>query len=338
MKAQVATRAAALAALVQAGVQPAGDVRLIAQADEEVNVGGVGMSWLVEHRPDLRTDWALEEGGGGRFLLPGGRPAVSYGIADKALLPLTLHARGPGGHASNPGAVHNPVLTIARLLGALAQAPIERMLIPTAEHMLRALLGDAAPPAGAPVEELVAAAQAATPRFASSLDAITRTTFTPTMLQGSQAVNVVPDHATCRIDCRLLPGSDPADALARLRSIFAAAATADDTWELEPGPRVIGGSASEPVAAFTDACQRALRRVDGDHDVTLVPTMNSFYTDASHLRHTWGTTTYGLWPWKHTPPAAYQAGVHAANERVLAADIAFAAEWHLELLLDLARD
>jgi acetylornithine deacetylase/succinyl-diaminopimelate desuccinylase-like protein len=68
----------------------------------------------------------------------------------------------------------------------------------------------------------------------------------------------------------------------------------------------------------------------------MVPTMNSFYTDASHLRRAWGTVTYGLWPWKHTAPADYQAGVHAPNERVRADDIAYAARWHLELLLELA--
>ncbi|MCW2949855.1 MAG: family metallo-hydrolase [Thermoleophilia bacterium] len=335
MKSQVATRAAALAAMVQAGVQPAGDVRLIAQADEEVNTGDVGMAWIVEQRPDLRTDWAIEEGGGSRIALPDGRTAVAYGVADKALLPVTLHARGPGGHASNPGAVHNPVATIARLLAALVSAPVERTLVPTAERMLRGLLGAHAPAAGAAVETLVAAAQNAAPRWASTLDAITRTTFTPTMLAGSQAVNVVPDHVTCRIDCRLLPEQDPIEAVARLGAIFAAASGPHDDWELEPADRPIGGSVSIPDAAFTSACERALERVEGERGIVFVPTLNSFYTDASHMRRTWNTTTYGIWPWQHTPPAAYQAGVHAPNERVLAADIAYAAHWHLELLLDL---
>ncbi|MCW2928709.1 MAG: family metallo-hydrolase [Thermoleophilia bacterium] len=334
MKAQVATRAAALVALVQSGVQPAGDVRLIAQSDEEVNTAGVGMRWLVEHRRDLRTDWALEEGGGRHITLPDGRVAVLYGVADKALLPIELHARGAGGHASNPGAVANPVLTLARAITALERAPIERQLVPAADRMLRGILGAAAPDPEEGIDALVAAAQAAVPELAASLDAITRTTFTPTMLRGSSAVNVIPDHAVARIDCRMLPGGRVEDALAELAAKLA---TGDDDgdWELVPAAEPVGGSSSDPDGAFTAACEQALERVDGRR-LVMVPTMNSFYTDASHLRREWGTITYGLWPWQHTPPADYQAGVHAPNERVLAADIEYATRWHLELLLEMA--
>ena len=334
MKAQVATRAAALVALVQSGIAPAGDVRLIAQSDEEVNTAGCGMSWLVEHRPDLRTDWALEEGGGRHITLPDGRVAVLFGVADKSLLPIELHARGAGGHASNPAAVHNPVMTIARMLAALEAAPRNRDLVPAAARMLRGILGEDIDTDD--LDELVTRAQAVVPELAASLDAITRTTYTPTMLRGSDAVNVVPDHAVCRIDCRVLPGRSADDAVEQLRATLAAAGTDADSWELVPaasGP--VGGSASEPDDAFTAACEQALERVDG-RPLVMVPTMNSFYTDASHLRRAWGTVTYGLWPWQHTTPADYQAGVHAPNERVKADDIAYAAKWHLELLLEMA--
>jgi acetylornithine deacetylase/succinyl-diaminopimelate desuccinylase-like protein len=92
---------------------------------------------------------------------------------------------------------------------------------------------------------------------------------------------------------------------------------------------------SEPDDAFTAACEQALERVDG-RKLVMVPTMNSFFTDATHLRRAWGTVTYGMWPWQHTTPADYQAGVHAPNERVQAADIQYAARWHLELLLEMA--
>ena len=334
MKAQVATRAAALVALVQSGVTPPGDVRLIAQADEEVNTAGVGMSWLVEHRPDLRTDWALEEGGGRHITLPDGRVAVLYGVADKALLPIELHSRGPGGHASNPAAVHNPVMSLARALTALDTAGKRRVLVPAAERMFRGILGDDIDVSD--IDAIVAEAQAAVPELAASFDAVTRTTFTPTMLRGSEAVNVIPDHAVAKIDCRLLPGEPADEAVGRLGDLLASTSGEHDTWELVPaeaGP--VGGSASEPDDAFTAACERALERVDG-RKLVMVPVMNSFYTDASHLRRAWGTVTYGLWPWQHTTPEDYQAGVHAPNERVKADDIAYAAKWHLELLLEMA--
>jgi len=337
MKGQVATRAAAVAALVQAGITPAGTVRLIAQADEEVNIAEVGMSWLVEHRPDLRTDWALEEGGGRHITLPDGRRAVMFGVSDKALVGLELHARGPGGHGSRPGAIHNPVFALARLITALEHAPVQRTLVPAAERMLRGLAGDGAPASGAGVDELLAAAVAAFPQMASGLDAITRTTYSPTVLLGSQSINVIPDHVRARIDCRALPGQTAEGARAELEAVLERWAEPADSWELVTRGRAVGGSSSEPVAEFTEACSRALTAVDGGEPAVLIPCMNPFYTDADHLRAVWGTVTYGLWPWRHTDPADYQAGVHAPNERVLAEDIRYAANWHLELLLDLAR-
>jgi acetylornithine deacetylase/succinyl-diaminopimelate desuccinylase-like protein len=196
--------------------------------------------------------------------------------------------------------------------------------------MLRGLLGDDVDTSD--LDALVARAQAAVPELAASLDAITRTTFTPTMLRGSDAVNVIPDHAVARVDCRLLPGGAPAVAVDRLRELLAG--QGEEHFELVPGSPV-GGSASEPDDSFTAACVQALERVDG-RQLVMVPTMNSFYTDASHLRRSWGTVTYGMWPWQHTTPADYQAGVHAPNERVKADDIAYAARWHLELLLEMA--
>lgn len=335
MKAQVATRAAALVGLVRSGVTPAGTVRLIAQADEEVNSAGVGMSWLVRERPDLRTDWALEEGGGRHLTLPDGRDAVLFGVADKALMPVELHVRGPGGHACSPAAVPNPALTLARMLASIEAAPVERELVPAATRMLQALLGDAAAAVhGDDIDSLVAAARRDVPALASTLDAITRTTYTPTMLCGSAAVNVVPDHATATIDCRLLPDHSGDAAVEWIAEAVEGAARDGEQWEVRERAAV-GGSSSEPDDAFTRACQEALTRVDGSTPV-MVPTMNAFYTDAGHLRREWNTVTYGLWPWKFTTPADYHAGVHAPNERIDVRDVAYAAQWHLELLLGLA--
>ena len=66
MKGELAARAAALAAVALDGRRPAGDLVLVAEADEERNVSDVGLSWLVRERPDLRCDYAINEGGGSR--------------------------------------------------------------------------------------------------------------------------------------------------------------------------------------------------------------------------------------------------------------------------------
>lgn len=331
MKGQVATRAAALAALVQSGHRPGGTVRLIAQADEEVNSGGVGMSWLVRNRPDLRTDWALEEGGGRHMTLADGREVAFFGVADKALVRLEVHARGPGGHASRPAAVHNPVYALARLIASLESTTVSRHLVNASSTALHALAGNAKPDDSSDVEGLLAAAVRNAPEMAASLDAITRNTFVPTGLRGSQSINVIPAHATAAVDCRALPDVTAAQARTELEDLLVAGERMGDAWEVHQIGEAVGGSASQPVESFTSACTRALNALGSR--VEMIPMMNPFYTDADHLRSIWGTVTYGFWPWKYTNPADYGEGIHAANERVLASDIEYAAKWHLTLLL-----
>lgn len=331
MKGQVATRAAAFAALCKSGSRPAGDVRLIAQSDEEVNTAGVGMSWVVRNRPDLRTDWALEEGGGRHMTLGDGRNVAFFGVADKALVGLELHVRGPGGHASRPAAVTNPVITLSRLLSALDQSPVRRRLTLASRRSIAALLQlDEAFVTDETLDERVASAAKVAPELSASLDAITRNTFTPTGLRGSTSINVIPAHAAARIDCRALPSHSAEDVVHELHEMIAPAAHPDDDWELRAISPAVGGSASDPDAAFTKLCTSALATLGTD--VQLIPMMNPFYTDADHLRSVWKTTTYGFWPWKYTPPSAYAEGIHASNERLLASDIEYAAHWHIELL------
>ena len=77
MKNELAARVVAFAALARSGERPAGDVVLVAEADEERNTSDVGMSWLVRERPDLRCDFALNEGGGVLLELADGRRVVT---------------------------------------------------------------------------------------------------------------------------------------------------------------------------------------------------------------------------------------------------------------------
>ena len=83
MKDELAARAVALAALARSGAGPAGDVVLVAEADEERNRADVGMSWLVRERPDLRCDYALNEGGGSLLELADGRRVVTVSVGEK---------------------------------------------------------------------------------------------------------------------------------------------------------------------------------------------------------------------------------------------------------------
>ena len=99
MKNELAARVVAFAALARDGEPPAGDVVLVAEADEERNTAGVGMSWLVRERPDLRSDFALNEGGGVLLALDDGRRLVTISVGEKEVTSLRLRVFGRAGHA-----------------------------------------------------------------------------------------------------------------------------------------------------------------------------------------------------------------------------------------------
>jgi acetylornithine deacetylase/succinyl-diaminopimelate desuccinylase-like protein len=72
MKCQVAATAVALATLAREGFQPAGDLMILALADEEVGSAQVGAPHLVEARPELCPDFIVGEGAGERIPTPAG--------------------------------------------------------------------------------------------------------------------------------------------------------------------------------------------------------------------------------------------------------------------------
>ncbi len=76
MKNEVAARAVALAELARSGFRPRGDLWFLAVADEEDGMADVGMRWLLEARPDIRPDVAINEGGGELLALADGRTMV----------------------------------------------------------------------------------------------------------------------------------------------------------------------------------------------------------------------------------------------------------------------
>ena len=97
MKNELAARVVAFAALARDGEPPAGDVVLVAEADEERNTAGVGMSWLVRERPDLRSDFALNEGGGVLLELDDGRRLVTISVGEKEVTSLRLREQYKNG-------------------------------------------------------------------------------------------------------------------------------------------------------------------------------------------------------------------------------------------------
>lgn len=306
MKGELATRCVTIAHLARTGFQPRGDLLLISQADEEDGLDEVGMPWLLKERPDLRCDFAIDEGGGARLELPDGRIVITLQVGEKATLPATVTALGEAGHASVPTAGRNAVPMLATLIQRLAAHRTRKRLVPAIRAMVVALGVD--PEQN--LEAVVAQVSALHPVFAGELDALLGITIAPTLLTGSTARNVLPGRASVGLDCRILPGDGEGDLERELR-----AALGDDVPYTFAYDWAISGGTESPLGTpLHDAILGAVEA--HDPGAILVPTLSTGFTDAAYLRQAFGTIAYGFWPLKTTPLDVYEGGMHNRDERI----------------------
>jgi acetylornithine deacetylase/succinyl-diaminopimelate desuccinylase-like protein len=312
-------RQRALATLARDGFRPRGDLVLIAQADEEDGSEGAGMQWLVRTRPDLRVDYAIDEGGGERIPLAGGGVAVTIGVAEKACLPVLVTALGEAGHASRPHLAANAVPRLATLIDRIARHRPERSVLPVVRRMLEQL---GAEPDG-DLDAAVAHVAARHPALGDDMPSLLAMTFAPTRLEGSVARNVLPARATVDVDCRLLPGQTQADLERELRR-----ALGDDLpYELTYPEPISGGTISEIDTPLYAACASFL--AEHDPDAVLLPSISTGFVDSAFMRSGWGTVCHGFWPIRRTPLELIQAGVHNRDERIHVDDVAYATRFLL---------
>ncbi len=320
MKNEVAARAAAMASLARSGWRGGGDLLLVIVADEEDGAAGVGMNWLARERPDLATDFALNEGGGFPLALLDGRSVVEISVGEKGTCPIRVETVGEAGHASTPTLGDNAVPMLGRLLARLGQGQAEPIDHPAVRSMLESLLGAGAVDRLGLAEALLAAA-ALHPALVASLPAVAGTTMAPTLLHGSTARNVMPARAAVELDCRILPGTTEDEVLAAVRRRLG-----DDVrYELSLAEPAVHGNSSDTSGPLWDVVSAfAADRLGA----TMFPTLCSGFTDSVHLRREFGTVAYGFSPFATTPPEVIEAGYHNADERVHVDDIALSSDFH----------
>ncbi len=307
MKGHVAAATVAFASLAREGFRPAGDLLLIAEADEEVG-DGFGLEWLVEEHPDaVRADYALNEGGGERVQL-GGRAFYLCATAEKMSAPFTLRVRGRSGHASQPGIADNALVKASRLVQALGEHRPEPELGPEVAAFLRVVLGEEPPAA-----EALARARALDPVAAEIVEPLLSYTLSPTMIEASHSRNVIPGLCEVTVDCRIPAGKGPADVEPLIRAVLG-----EDGYELEWIERW-GGTRSPMSSPLWDAIEGFVERVEPG--ARIAPFCCAGFTDSHWLRAAFGTVAYGFFPARTMAPALAARLIHSADERVPVDDL-----------------
>ncbi|MDQ3121392.1 MAG: M20/M25/M40 family metallo-hydrolase, partial [Actinomycetota bacterium] len=307
MKGQVAASAVAFASLLREGFVPSGDLVLVVVADEEVGGAGgddgYGLRWLVKAHPEAaRCDYAVNEGAGDRLVL-GGKPVYLCATAEKMSAPFKLRVHGRSGHASMPGIADNALVKAARYVEALGAYEPTPELIPEARGFLEAVLGETPP-----VEEALARAHALDPTLPALVQPLLALTLSPTMIDASHQVNVIPALCEVTVDCRLLPEQTPADAELLIR-----AALGDGDYELE-WISASGGTRSALETPLWDAIESFTSGIEPG--ARLAPIACPGFTDSHYLREAYGTVAYGFFPIKEMDAVDATKLVHSANERI----------------------
>jgi acetylornithine deacetylase/succinyl-diaminopimelate desuccinylase-like protein len=287
------------------------DLIFAAIADEEAGME-YGSKFLVEqHRDLIDAEFGLTESGGMTVHMSGVR-LYPLQVAEKGVCWLRATAKGRPGHGSMPHN-ENAVLRLASALERLRRAghlpvhitpPVERMFTSMSQHL------------PAPLGTVVGLLR--NPTLASLLlnrlpeeqrdlfTAFLTNSVSPTMLQAGSKHNVIPSTAEASLDCRLLPGQTPEDAMREIHQVMGA--------EIELQPLLTSSGAAAPLdTPLYHLMEAAIQRMDPGAGV--MPTLLPGATDASQYSRA-GIKVYGFTPGILPPELPLMRMAHGHDERM----------------------
>ncbi len=303
----------------QEGFRPQRDLIVVLTADEETT--GASIQWLLQNHPEVaRAGFALNTDAGGGELREGRKVVMGVQASEKVYLDYQLEVRNPGGHSSRP----RPDNAIYQLAGALTRLEKHRFPVQLNE-VTRAYFRRTAELGGPYAEEMhrVAAASpdaAAAERLSEDpgYNAMLRTTCVATMLEAGHAENALPQTARAVVNCRILPGEDPAEVDRALREVVGDTAVAI---------RRVREPTASPPSPLRPEVLGVIERLTQRHfpSAVVVPQMSAGATDGLYVRNA-GIPVYGVSAVFGEPG---DGRAHGRDERILVQSFYEALDfWH----------
>ncbi|MGH2516711.1 MAG: M20/M25/M40 family metallo-hydrolase, partial [Ktedonobacterales bacterium] len=327
MKGEVARFLAAFLRAKIEGASLPGDVLLLILSDEEAG-GDFGAGFLTREHRDLfdGVRFALGELGGFTTYL-GSRRFYPMMVAEKQSCIVRATVRGPGGHASLP-ARGGTAARLGRMLTTLDRRRLPVHITPAAAEMITAIASALQPASSLVLRRLLN--PALTDRVlallgpsGASFDPLLHNTVNATIISGGDKNNVIPSAITVEMDGRILPGQTPDDLLRELRALLGA------DVELEV-LRADAYDAPPPDLGLFDTLADILR--EADPAGIPIPLLLAAVTDARFFTRI-GIQTYGFTPMNLPRELNFTALLHAADERIPVASLAFGTEAVFQALL-----
>ena len=309
MKGPVAMMLAAFLKAKMEKIPLPGDVIFAAVADEEA-ADNFGVAFLVDQHPNLfnGVKYAFGEFGGFNLSL-GGKKFYPIMVAEKQTCWMKATFTGPAGHGSMPirggamaklsqalhlldtrqlpvhvtPAVRMMVEHLAKNLGGVPGMVIGQVLNPVLTDSILKLLGEQG----------------------SLFKPLLHNTISPTMLKGSEQINVIPCEVSLGMDGRLVPGAKPEDMIRELHTLLGEDVRFE-VFKAEPGP-------AAPDMSLFDVLGGVLKELDPSG--IPLPYVLTGVTDARFLSKL-GIQTYGFTPLQLPAGFNFASTIHAADERV----------------------
>jgi len=310
-KAMAAIWADAMIRFKASGYKPKRTIKMALTCGEETTYAFNGAEWLAKNKPDLiAAEFALNEGGGGRYNAKGDKELLAVQVGEKAAQNFTFTTTNPGGHSSQP-VPDNAIYELADALQAVRKYEFPVKFTDTTRAFFTAAAGSPqtpAPMADAIRRLLANPGDEAADRIVSmdkAMHSTLRTTCVATLLNAGHAENALPQKAVANVNCRIFPGESVDGTLAKLKELAGPRVTVTANQPVRPlgipptlDPKIIG-----PMKTLAD------KYFPG---VPLLPIMSTGATDGIFLEAI-HIPTYGA------PGVFIDAdfsGIHGLNERI----------------------
>jgi acetylornithine deacetylase/succinyl-diaminopimelate desuccinylase-like protein len=310
-KAQAAIWVDSLIRYRKAGYKPRRTIKMALTCGEEGGGQVNGASWLShDHRDLIDAGIALNEGAGGELDASGKRVSHTFLAAEKTSQGYRLEVTNAGGHSSRP-MPDNAIYHLAHALDRIEayEFPVElndanRGYFSKMSKILGGETGAAmAAIVANPQDKAADAVLSKNPNY----HAILRTTCVATMLDAGHAANALPQRARATINCRIFPGTSPAqvkDILVKIVNDPAVAVTAND----------LRTASAPPPATLTKEVLGPIEQVSNQMwpGVPVVPVLQAAATDAVFTNAA-GIPTFGVSGIFYDPDLGH---IHGLNERI----------------------
>jgi acetylornithine deacetylase/succinyl-diaminopimelate desuccinylase-like protein len=214
----------------------------------------------------------------------------------------------------------NALTRLAPVLADLAAARVVPEEAPEPVAILEALGLDPGDMAGS-LERM----EEQDPRIATFLEPMMGVTLAPTMAAASQKINVIPDRAHVKVDCRALPERDADHVLARIHE-----AIGHDGFTIGFDETVVGNR-SPADSPLMDSIRSFVEREDPGAGVT--PVLLAGFSDSRWFRSAFpDCVAYGFFPQRAMGLVDATPLMHGADERIPVEDLGLAARFYSDLV------